>query len=109
MFIADAQNSLLLSSFCCAGWTVRGRWKLVYKRAIKGYYAQGRVGRNSKLFQAEGFIYVFFHLQFFRSIVAFDGLGLDDDGRVAFLEILTLVRYDARHVATAQRQSADTD
>lgn len=40
MFIADVEDAWDFSSFRCAELTIRGRWELVHKRAVRGYYAK---------------------------------------------------------------------
>ena len=49
MFIAAGQHSEEYSSYCCAGLNSRARVELAQKRDLIGKYAQGRVGRYSKL------------------------------------------------------------
>ena len=48
-------------------------------------------------------------LKFFRGIIALDGFGLDDDGGVAFLVVLALVRDGPDNIARSEDYRGHND
>ena len=61
-FMSDTKNCLVfIAAYAAAKQDIRSRVELAQKREIIDWYAQGRVGRNTKQICVEVFIYVFFH------------------------------------------------